>query len=142
MILTSFENSYTEIADQDIIDPNSNGELAIRTCIDGFPANEEDDEKYAEVVAAVLTTIDGNTIVEWHDNGYRLNETVNALINESIEEHKKLLYDYKNGLEKSRIYGNIYRQLEEMEKYKIARDDHEIKAMIEAFKVLIDNRRA
>ena len=142
MILTSFENSYTEIADQDIIDPNSNEKLAIRTCIDGFPANEEDDEKYAEVVAAVLTTIDGNTIVEWHNNGYRLNETVNALISESIEEHKKLLYDYKNGLEKSRIYGNIYRQLEQIETYKLARDDHEIKAMIEAFKALIDNRRA
>lgn len=141
MVLTQFENSYTETADAEIIDEKSKNELIIRTCIDGYPPNEEDDEKYAEVVAAVLTTIDGATVVEWHDNLYRFNDTVNNLIDESINEHKSLLYDYKNNLEKDRVYDNIYRQLEQMEEYQLLKDDQEIASMITAFKALINNRR-
>lgn len=52
--------------------------------IDGYPA-EEDDEHPGEVVAVVYITTHGDILVDWHLNGYRLNEEVLSLIKDSKE---------------------------------------------------------
>lgn len=73
--LVSFENTFFEYFGND---PNAD---AFGCCtIDGHPADENES---GEVVARVWITKHGDIIVDWHENGYRLNNTVLNLIEES-----------------------------------------------------------
>lgn len=138
MKLVSFENNYSEtIAEFE----DEDKDLVIRTFIDGFPEKEEDDELYAEVIATVSTTIHGVTLVDWHDNAYRLNETVKSLIKESIKYNEKFLEKYKQILEKSDVYDTIYRQAEDMKTYGAIKNDKQIMDLIDLLLHAIDERR-
>lgn len=138
MKLVSFENNYSEtIAEFE----DEDKDLVIRTFIDGFPEKEEDDELYAEVIATVSTTIHGVTIVDWHDNAYRLNETVKALIKDSIKYNEKFLEKYKQILEKSDVYDTIYKQAEDMKTYGAIKNDKQIMDLIDILLHAIDERR-
>lgn len=88
MELVTFTNDYIETIN-DISEEEKRLGLLIRTYIDGYPLKEEDDEKYAKVVATISTTVHGDTVIDYHDNAYRLNDKVNILIVESIEHQKK-----------------------------------------------------
>ena len=63
------------------------GNMWGRIYIDGFP---EDENKGGSVVATVTITSHGDIVIDWHHNGYRGNETVNELIQESIDTLKWL----------------------------------------------------
>lgn len=82
MELVYFNNSFWE-------DFEINKEEDALGCIsiDGFPYDED---ASGEVVARVWITKHKDIIVDWHNNGYRMNETVLEL----IEDSKRLL---KNG---------------------------------------------
>jgi hypothetical protein len=85
--LVDFENNFyeefTEYPDEDA--------FACLT-IDGYPLNEEES---GEIVARVWITRSGDIIVDWHDNGYRMNETVLNLINESKQILKEQYKEWK-----------------------------------------------
>ena len=68
-MMVSFECTF------DFIDDDGNKQF----CIDGYP---EDENESGEVVATVVQTTHGDIAVVWHDNGYRMNETVLSLIEE------------------------------------------------------------
>lgn len=84
MNLVKFENSYLETEESFILDE---GEAFAAISIDGYPANEDED---GEVVAKVWCTKHGDIIIDWHDNGYRLNAEVIELINKSKETLRNL----------------------------------------------------
>ena len=69
----SFENSYSG---------EENGNRFIT--IDGFPIDENEE---GEVVAVVWCTPHNDIVVDWHNNGYRLNTHCLEL----IEESKRIL---------------------------------------------------
>ncbi len=77
--LVSFENSYRQGHDELKHDEDMQGAWACDT-IDGFPENEDED---GEVVCVVYITNNAQFIVDWHNNAYRMNETVRELIKES-----------------------------------------------------------
>lgn len=78
MKMVYFENNYLE--DYSI----SKDEDALASIsIDGFP---EDENESGEVVAMVWITKHKDIIVDWHNNGYRLNDSVLELIEESKKE--------------------------------------------------------
>lgn len=139
MKLVSFENNYVETIDE--MD-GEDGSIIIKTYIDGFPENEEDDEIYAEVVATVSTTIYGDTFVNWHDNAYRFCEPVNALIKESIQQNEKYLRKYKQALEKSKVYDTIYKQIEYMKSYGAIKNDHQLIYLMDLLQQAINERKA
>lgn len=139
MKLVSFENNYIETNDQ--FDDDEKG-IVIKTFIDGFPEKEEDDEIYAEVVATVSTTIHGETYIDWHDNAYRLNKTVKALIEESKAYHQKYLQKYKNTLEKTEVYDTIYQQIENMKTYGVTKNDHQLIYLMDLLQEAINERKA
>lgn len=82
--LVSFENNYIQTKADFGNDANAFGCIAI----DGFPADENEE---GEVIANVWMTNACEFIVDWHNNGYRLNESVLSL----IEESKKVLTKMK-----------------------------------------------
>lgn len=85
MELVYFENQYWE---DYTVEPNRDSEDALASIfIDGFP---EDANESGEVVAKVWITRHKDIIVDWHNNAYRMNDTVLEL----IEDSKRLL---KNG---------------------------------------------
>ena len=83
MKLVCFENTYWEDYS---IDKEEDALASI--CIDGFPYDENEE---GQVVAKVWITKHKDIIVDWHHNGYRMNETVLELIKEAKE---KLLEEY------------------------------------------------
>lgn len=85
MELVYFDNSYWED-----FSTNKEEDALGCICIDGFP---HDEDASGEVVAKVWITKHKDIIVDWHNNGYRMNETVLEL----IEDSKRLL---KNGYSK------------------------------------------
>ena len=84
--LANFENTFFE--DENCFKLDNPDVLAAIT-IDGFP---EDQDAEGTAVATVYITMHGDIVVAWHHNGYRLNETVCELIQDS----KKRLFDYHN----------------------------------------------
>ena len=83
MELVYFENSYWE--DYSV---NKQEDALASICIDGHP---HDENAEGQVVAKVWITKHKDIIVDWHHNGYRMNETVLELIEES---KKKLKEEY------------------------------------------------
>ena len=79
MELVYFENSYWE--DYTI---EGNEDALASIFIDGFP---EDENESGEVVVKVWITKHKDIIVDWHNNAYRMNDTVLEL----IEDSKRLL---------------------------------------------------
>lgn len=55
--------------------------------IDGWKT--DDDDESGEVIANVLLTTEGKLIVDWHNNGARMNEEVLEAIKEAAAELKK-----------------------------------------------------
>lgn len=73
--LVSFENTFFEYFG------NESEDDAFACCsIDGHPADENES---GCVVARVWITKHGDIITDWHENGYRLNDTVLNLIAET-----------------------------------------------------------
>lgn len=82
MELVYFENQYWE---DYTVEPNKDSEDALASIfIDGFP---EDENESGEVVATVWITKHKDIVVDWHNNMYRMNDTVLEL----IESSKRLL---------------------------------------------------
>ena len=79
MNLVFFENNYWE---DYTVEENEDALASIY--IDGFP---EDANESGEVVAKVWITKHKDIIVDWHNNAYRMNDTVLEL----IEDSKRLL---------------------------------------------------
>lgn len=78
--LVTFGNNHNQVFNQQ----SSNEEDALASItIDGYP---EDENEEGRVVAVVWLTKHGDIIVDWHDNGYRMNANVLALIKESREK--------------------------------------------------------
>lgn len=75
----SFENTYGDV------DENGNAFITI----DGYP---EDDNEEGTVIATVFLTPHKDFVVDFHNNGYRLNEDVLNLIEDS---KKQLLENYQ-----------------------------------------------
>lgn len=73
--LVYFENTYG--------DTDERGNKFV--CIDGFP---DDDNGEGRVVATVFLTPHNDIVVDWHDNGYRLDETVLTLVDQAISNLK------------------------------------------------------
>ncbi len=73
--LVYFENNYG--------DTDERGNEFV--CIDGFPA---DDNEEGRVVATVFLTPHNDIVVDWHDNGYRLDKTVLTLVDQAISNLK------------------------------------------------------
>ena len=85
--LVSFENTF--------IDDSFEESDAVAICfIDGFP---EDENASGTVIAQVILTKSHDIVVAWHENAYRLDKTVLALIDEAKE---KLVELYVNKNEK------------------------------------------
>ena len=83
MELVYFENSYWE--DYSV---NKEEDALASIYIDGYPYDENAE---GQVVAKVWITQHKDIFVDWHHNGYRMNETVLELIEES---KKKLKEEY------------------------------------------------
>lgn len=82
MELAFFENNYWE---DYTVEADKDSEDALASiCIDGFP---EDENESGEVVAKVWITKHKDIIVDWHNNAYRMNDTVLEL----IEDSKRIL---------------------------------------------------
>lgn len=79
MELVFFENQYWE---DYTVEENEDALASI--FIDGFP---EEANESGEVVAKVWITKHKDIIVDWHNNAYRMNDTVLEL----IEDSKRLL---------------------------------------------------
>lgn len=79
--LVDFENTYIQTAEDFSEDVRGNAAKACIT-IDGYTANEDEE---GEVVCRVWMTSDNNFIIDWHNNGYRMNQTVLDLIEDSIK---------------------------------------------------------
>ena len=77
--LVYFENNFYESFEN-----NPEEDAFACLTIDGYPEN---DNLEGEVVAKVWITKHGDIVVDWHNNGYRLNEQVKNM----IEESKKIL---------------------------------------------------
>ena len=75
-MLVNFENTYRY---------DGEGDAKEVIVIDGYPADEN---KEGTVVAEIILTKSGDTVVSWHDNSYRANETVLELIEESKNQLK------------------------------------------------------
>ena len=118
MTLVEFRNDYIE---------GKPGEDAIfAVYIDGFPEKEEDDEKYACVLAQFILTKYGDFVVAWNRNDYRCHEKVLALIEESKKLLKELFMVYQ-----------LETEAERYESGKMLADDSEIEIDIVDGKVLI-----
>ena len=84
--LVSFENTFFEYFENEPDNP------ALACCsIDGYPADEN---LPGAVVARVWITKHGDIIVDWHDNGYRLNKHVTNLIEDSRVALKQHYAEY------------------------------------------------
>ena len=73
----SFENSYVQNSLE--LGEDAEGALACVT-IDGYP---EDETEEGCVICEIYLTKTREFIISWHHNGYRLNEQVRELIEES-----------------------------------------------------------
>jgi len=64
------------------VDANpSDGDDAVMKCyVDGYPADEE---ASGTVIATVTLTKHGDTVIDWHHNGYRMNDSVLECINQA-----------------------------------------------------------
>lgn len=82
MELVYFENSYWE--DYTVVENRDSEDVLMSISIDGFP---EDDSKSGEVIAKVWLTKHRDIVVDWHNNMYRMNDTVLKL----VEDSKKVL---------------------------------------------------
>ena len=82
MELVYFENSYLE--DYTVVENRDSEDVLMSISIDGFP---EDDNKSGEVIAKVWLTKHKDIVVDWHNNMYRMNDTVLKL----VEDSKKVL---------------------------------------------------
>ena len=78
MRYVDFTNDYCVDYTHEFI--NDEGDKLREIFIDGYP---EDPNESGGVVATVIMTKHRDVIIDWHDNGYRMNETVNNLIRES-----------------------------------------------------------
>lgn len=76
--LVHFENTFHEYFNHDTPDNDAFGCITI----DGHPADEN---QSGEVIARVWISNHGDIIVDWHENGYRMNDIVLNLIEESKE---------------------------------------------------------
>lgn len=85
MKLVYFKNGYWE---EYSIEKNEDALACVY--IDGYP---EDENESGEVVVAVWITKHKDIIVDWHNNAYRMNDTVLELIEDSkaflINEFKR-----------------------------------------------------
>ena len=109
--LVDFENSYGDVED---------GNEFI--CIDGYPADENAE---GEVVAKVWKTKHGDIIVDWHDNGYRLNKQVLELIEDS---KRQLIGEGSEGEEEKEEDGEEGRDRSPLPTWTVALiDGHDLK---------------
>lgn len=76
-----FENNYWEEFNEE-----ENDDALAAITIDGFPYDENEE---GEVVAKVWITKHKDILVDWHHNGYRMNETVLELIEQSKKDLKE-----------------------------------------------------
>lgn len=95
--LVTFENSYMQSPEQLKNDPFAQGALACIT-IDGFPKN---DDAEGQVVCVVWLTKAGGFIVDWHHNGYRMNDTVLELIRDSKNKLMEVCGNILNPIQSS-----------------------------------------
>lgn len=79
--LVSFENTYIQ-THEDFAGSSLNDAVFESITIDGYP---DDENEPGEVVAECFITLHGDLVTAWHLNGYRLDEDVLALINESYD---------------------------------------------------------
>ena len=79
MKYVDFTNEYCIDYTQEVITDNDDKLREIY--IDGYP---EDPNEEGTVIATVVLTKHRDLIINWHDNGYKMNDTVNNLIQESI----------------------------------------------------------
>lgn len=86
--LVHFENTFFEYFE------NETATDALACCtIDGHPADEN---LPGAVVTRIWLTKHGGFIIDWHDNGYRLNNHVNNLIKETCIALKQYYSEYIN----------------------------------------------
>lgn len=83
---TSFENNFIQTRNELACD---NPEAFACITIDGFPDGEDAE---GAVICEVWMTIHKDVIVSWHDNGYRMHESVLKL----VESSKDKLYEMWN----------------------------------------------
>ncbi len=64
-------------------DPRENDDAVVKYYIDGYPAGED---LPGSVIAVVTMTRRGDIVIDWHHNGYRLNEAVLELVAQAKAE--------------------------------------------------------
>lgn len=78
----SFEMDHIEDNPSDFDD-----DTVVKYYVDGYPADET---KFGSVVVTVALTRRGDIVVDWHHNGYRMNESVLELVNRAKAELKQI----------------------------------------------------
>lgn len=77
----------------------------LRVCIDGYP---EDNTKSGTVIVTVSLTRRKDLVVDWHQNDYRLNENVKALIDETkimlLQQYDQFAVVAMNTEKKNELY--------------------------------------
>jgi hypothetical protein len=79
MEYVDFNNDYC--VDYAYGKPSDDDDKLREVYIDGYPENPDEE---GTVIAKVILTKHRDVIIDWHHNGYRMNETVKNLIRESI----------------------------------------------------------
>ena len=87
--LVHFKNDYLETKEN----LQDEGDVFAKIFIDGYSADEDDE---GEVVATVSITDRGDIVIDWHNNGYRMNEVVRKLIQQSIVQLYQVYFDTSN----------------------------------------------
>ena len=72
--------------EQTHVDTDDNGNIVYY--IDGFPADENAE---GTVIATIALTPHNDTVINWHHNGYRLNQSVLELINTVKTDINKII---------------------------------------------------
>lgn len=77
----SAEPRYVSFEMQHVDANPSDGDDAVMKCyVDGYPADEDGT---GTVIAAVSLTRNGDVVVDWHHNGYRMEPSVLELVDEA-----------------------------------------------------------
>ena len=87
--MASFDNSYVQGRNEYAAD-EANADVFESVTIDGYPADENGQ---GESVAIIFITVHGDIVIDWRDNGYRMNDKVLALLEES---RLMLVNDFQN----------------------------------------------